>query len=294
MTNEMAKQSAFEIVTFDQLERFAKMLAASDFAPKDYRGKPENVVIALQMGHELGLKPMQAIQNIAVVNGRPMVWGDAALALVRRHPECKGVREWPEGTFKNGDGIAHCEVKRGDEIITRSFSVKQATQAGLIGRPTWTQYPERMLQLRARGYALRDSFPDVLKGIYIEGELDGIEEVEYKTIKPSDEPRLGVEAVKHQISRKKETIEAVSVASVVNEKKTTDQELQNESSFIQEFVQENAPKFVFQEIKFQMESANDMESLAIAADAARSLKPEERKSLESIYKAKRLELSPKN
>ena len=65
--------------------RLADMLAGSELVPKDFRGKPANVLVAVQWGVELGLQPMQALQNIAVINGRPSLWGDAVWALVKSH-----------------------------------------------------------------------------------------------------------------------------------------------------------------------------------------------------------------
>jgi hypothetical protein len=38
---------------------------------KDYGGQPEDIMVALQLGSEVGLRPMEALQNIAVINGRP-------------------------------------------------------------------------------------------------------------------------------------------------------------------------------------------------------------------------------
>ena len=145
---------------------FGKILANSEFAPKDFRGKPESCLLAIQHGAEIGLGPMQAIQSIAVINGRPAVWGDAALALVMANPVCEYIRETIEG---DGDkAVAICETKRRGYPASRSvrFSVEDAKKAGLWGKAgPWTQYPRRMLQLRARGFALRDAFPDVLKGL---------------------------------------------------------------------------------------------------------------------------------
>ena len=145
---------------------FGKILANSEFAPKDFRGKPESCLLAIQHGAEIGLGPMQAIQSIAVINGRPAVWGDAALALVMASPVCEYVRESIEG---DGDAaVAVCETKRRGypKPATVRFSVADAKKAGLWGKAgPWTQYPRRMLQLRARGFALRDAFPDVLKGL---------------------------------------------------------------------------------------------------------------------------------
>jgi hypothetical protein len=50
------------LATFDDAFRFAKMVASSDFAPKDFRGKPESCLLAIQHGSEVGLSPMQSLQ----------------------------------------------------------------------------------------------------------------------------------------------------------------------------------------------------------------------------------------
>lgn len=167
MTNEIQKFN-FQPESFDQALRLCDMIANSDLAPKDYKGKPGNVLIAMQLGMEIGLKPMQAIQNIAVINGRPTVWGDAMLALVQASHLCEYIKE----TIK--DGKAYCAVKRvGQDEHIATFSMDDAKKAGLIGKPgPWSQYPERMLQMRARGFALRDKFSDVLKGIVMREEVE--------------------------------------------------------------------------------------------------------------------------
>ena len=154
------------LATFDDAFRFAKMVAASDFAPKDFRGKPESCLLAIQHGSEVGLSPMQSLQSIACINGRPSVWGDAALALVMGSPVCEYVRETVDG---DGDSmVATCEAKRRgyDKPTVVRFSVADAKKAGLWGKQgPWVQYSRRMMQMRARGFALRDTFPDILRGL---------------------------------------------------------------------------------------------------------------------------------
>jgi hypothetical protein len=153
--------------TFEQAITFANLLAESDLVPKDFKGKPGNCLIAMQWGAELGLKSLQALQNLAIINGRPALWGDAVIALVRSSPACEYIVE-----DDNGD-TATCRVKRrGEPEQTRSFSMADAKTAGLIGKQgTWTQYPKRMRQMRARAFALRDVFPDVLRGLPVAEEL---------------------------------------------------------------------------------------------------------------------------
>jgi hypothetical protein len=154
---------------FDEAWRMASAIARSDLAPKDFRDKPENCFIAMQMGAEVGLPPMAALQNIAVVNGRPSLWGDSALAIVMVHPAYESHREFFEGT---GDSkIAVCQVKRrGHELHTVKFSVADAKKADLWSKDIWKKYPDRMLQMRARGWALRDKFADAFRGLSIAEE----------------------------------------------------------------------------------------------------------------------------
>ena len=145
--------------------QLAEMLAGSTLVPKDYQRNPSNIMVAIIWGSEIGLAPLQALQNVSVINGRPSIWGDAALALVRGHPACVSVREGVDG---EGDArTGWCEVtRRGEEPQRRTFSVDDAKKAGLWGKQgPWQQYPARMLQLRARGFALRDVFPDALRGV---------------------------------------------------------------------------------------------------------------------------------
>ena len=153
--------------TFEQAMKFSQMLAESDLVPKDFRGKPGNCLIAMQWGSELGLKPLQALSNIAVVNGRAALWGDAVIALVRSSPLCEYVQESDDGY------TATCRAKRrGEPEHVVTFSMDDAKAAGLAGKQgPWAQYPKRMRQMRARAFALRDVFPDVLRGMPVAEEV---------------------------------------------------------------------------------------------------------------------------
>jgi hypothetical protein len=162
-------KTSLEPTTLQEAMSFAKMLADSTLVPRDFQGKPANVLVALQWGREVGLGPLQALQNIAVINGRPSIWGDSAMALVRAHPDCASIQEGVDGEGEARHGW--CEVtRRGEQPQRRTFAVSDAKRAGLWGKSgPWTQYPDRMLQMRARGFAIRDVFPDALRGL-ITGE----------------------------------------------------------------------------------------------------------------------------
>lgn len=149
--------------SLDEALRFADMLSKSSMVPKDYQGNPANCVIAMQWGMEIGLQPLQAMQNIAVINGRPAIWGDAMLALVRGSGLLEYIKEDP-----TADGCTCTVKRRGEEEVIREFTVEDAKKAGLYGKQgPWQTAPKRMMQMRARAFALRDVFTDVLRGIHI-------------------------------------------------------------------------------------------------------------------------------
>lgn len=163
---QLTTNRGFAPTTLTEAMTFSDMLASSAMVPKQYQGKPQDILVCVQWGMEMGLAPMQALQNIAVINGKPSVYGDAAMALVQASPVCEDVEEYfeHEGT---PNPVAVCVAKRkGRNPVTSRFSVEDAKRAGLWGKQgPWSAYPKRMMQMRARGFALRDAFPDVLKGM---------------------------------------------------------------------------------------------------------------------------------
>ena len=201
MTTALTEQKpSFSLTpqSLDEAMKFAEMLSKSSIVPKDYQGNAGNVLAAVQWGMEIGLQPLQAMQNIAVINGRPSIWGDAMLAIVRGSGLLEYIEEEPT------DEGCTCTIKRkGEEPVTRSFTVQDAKKAGLAGKTgPWQQYQKRMLQMRARAYALRDVFPDVLRGVSIAEEVRDM-----KNMGPADvvEATTKTELVKNRIAAKKTT-----------------------------------------------------------------------------------------
>jgi hypothetical protein len=164
--------------SIEEVFRLAQAVAKSGLAPNTMK-TPEALTVAIMHGLEIGLPPMAAIQNIAVVNGKPTIWGSAIPALL-----------WSRG-FKldessEGDS-ATCTVTRPDgHKVTRTFCEADARKAGLWGKAgPWTQYPSRMLQMRARGLAARDGAADALSGLYIAEELQDAEPIDITPRKSS-------------------------------------------------------------------------------------------------------------
>ena len=172
--NDLAITNNFSLTPKDLNEamQFSKMICESSFCPAAFKGKEGDVLVAVQMGGEIGLQPMQALQNIAVINGRPCVWGDALPALAKAHPSFVSMDE----SFDELTMTATCKVKRkGEPEQTVIFSKADAETAKLWGKQgPWQTYPKRMLAMRARGWAIRNVFPDALKGIQVAEEVQDI------------------------------------------------------------------------------------------------------------------------
>lgn len=172
--------------TLDEAMKYADIIAKSDIVPKDYKNNAGNVLVAVQMGAELGLPPLQALQNIAVINGRPSVWGDSLIAIARAHPACEFINE----SFDDSKMTATCKVKRrGEPEQSRTFSKADAETAGLWNKQgPWKTNPKRMLQMRARGFAIRDVFADALRGLAMVEETRDYEERDVTPREPEKAP----------------------------------------------------------------------------------------------------------
>lgn len=165
--------------SLSEAQEYATIFASSGLCPERFRGKPNDVLIVIQTGKEMGLSATQSLRCLYVVNGMPAVYGDGLLALVRTHKLCEDIKEWFEGEMSKGTLTAFCTVKRkGCTPSTASFSIEDAKRAGLWQtKDNWKKYPQRMLMWRARGYAGKDAVPEAFFNLLTEDELDNLNNV---------------------------------------------------------------------------------------------------------------------
>lgn len=148
----------------------------------DHKGTVARVALGIMKGMEIGLAPVTAISTIMIINNRTSVWGDGAMALIQNSGKMEWWKDWSEGDWakgKEGGYVHYFSCKRvGDpEIIERQFGFVDADRASLIGKlgPWSGGYGPRMCFNRARAWALRDKFPDVLSGLGIVEEVRDFE-----------------------------------------------------------------------------------------------------------------------
>ena len=151
---------------FSELDAFCQRITRSGMVPQAYKNKPEDAAIAVMWGSELGLPPLQSLNAIAVINGRPAIWGDALPGLALSKGHILDIQESFEGKEDTDAFTAVCVVTRpSGSLVTQRFSVADAKKAGLWGKQgPWQQYSRRMLQLRARSWAIRDAAPHLTFG----------------------------------------------------------------------------------------------------------------------------------
>lgn len=165
-----------KLTSIDEMFRFAMAVSKSGIAPRGLQ-KPEQILVAIEYGAELGLRPMQSLATVMVVNGRATLYGDGMLAVAQASGLLLDINETLEGTPANLDKMAAtCVVKRqGRPTPSRcTFTWADAKQAGLTGSDTYKKFPGRMLKARARAFALRDAFPDVLCGVMSTDEAEDL------------------------------------------------------------------------------------------------------------------------
>lgn len=154
-TNSTANATPGAIVlasSMKEVETLAGRIAKSELVPLAYRNKPDDIFVAMLMGNEVGIGPMQAIQNIDVIEGRPQARARLKKVLALRNPNCEYFRCVETSTAK-----ATFETKRkNDPEPTRlTYTIEEANAAGLTRKPNWMKNPAAMLRARCEG-ALAD------------------------------------------------------------------------------------------------------------------------------------------
>lgn len=171
------------VTGIDELMRLSEILFKGRGSMMPNVDRPEKVFAIVMAGMEIGLSPNQSLDSIMMSQtGRLTIWGDGALALVKASGLLESIEERREGSGEDRCGV--CVVKRfGEEPREFRFSIADKIKAGLgldkQGNPApaspWAKWEDRMLTMRPRTFALRDVFPDVLRGLQIREEVDDYE-----------------------------------------------------------------------------------------------------------------------
>lgn len=177
--------------TVEEAARMAQAVIVGNLAPSSYGNDPTKIMLGIMSALEAGLPPLYGLRQIAIINGRPTIWGDGAVALVQSKnliasmvtewigtkPTDKDLSKWPD------DYGCRVTIKRRHQEgeYVGEFTVAKAKAAKLwlnAKKVPWIEHPERMLFNRARAWPLRDGFADALGGIAIREEVEDMMDAE--------------------------------------------------------------------------------------------------------------------
>ena len=150
--------------------QYAETLSKAGMLPAAYRNNPGNVLWAIEYGAALGVPPVVAIGLVHVIDGKPVASAALISSLVRKG----GHRLRVTGSAQE----ATAEITRSDDpefAFTFTFTLADAKKAGIDRNPTWSRYPQAMLQARAITACARMACPEVLSGLLYTPEELGAE-----------------------------------------------------------------------------------------------------------------------
>lgn len=224
-------------MTFEQKLVYCKQLAPADLLPKSYRDKPGNVLLAVEFGESLGLAPVQAIQQLHVIEGQPTCKPSLMVSLVRRAGHTFRISVvYDEKDKAKTNPTAIAQIWRSDDPkfeYRSEWTLARAATAGLSGRDMWKKYPQAMLKARATSEVCRDACPEALCGVLYTPEELGAEVVtedgdvvtvgrasKMKDIKPDSVTVVQAEPVKVEAVEAEPVEEAQVIEAPVASSKT--------------------------------------------------------------------------
>lgn len=140
--------------------QLADSLCRTQFVPENFRGKQGDTAAAIMMGKSLGMDPLNALQNLFVVRGRPGMYARTMHSLVLRagHEVYRAAATEQAVTVR---------ARRRGESQWQEFTwtMDRAKKAGYVGNQKYQTDPMGMLSAKALAEACRTIAPDVLTGI---------------------------------------------------------------------------------------------------------------------------------
>lgn len=146
---------------------------------------PQQALIIMAQGKELGIPSTVALRQIVVVQGKPTCSAELMMALVHRTYGQSAIR-----VFKTDNESCTVQYRQAgwDGVSEYTFSMEDAKRANLLKNPTWNQYPAAMLRARAISATVRFAFPECISGLYSPGEVGGAVEIVDGEVVPVDGP----------------------------------------------------------------------------------------------------------
>ena len=165
---------------FSKALQMAKILASSSMVPDQYRGEKgiPNAIVAMEMGHRMGISPFMVMQNLSVIKGHPS-WSSAFLiALINSSGRFDPLKFDISGTGDGRGCVAWTTLKlTGERLEGPRIDIAMAKAEGWYGRDgsKWKTMPEVMLRYRSASFFSRLHAYDLTCGLYTMDEVIDID-----------------------------------------------------------------------------------------------------------------------
>lgn len=183
MANEIQKAVEEQNDVISLQKRQLAALVEGGFIPKGC--SKEEAFARVVAGASMGMKPIQAINGIAMINGKPTLHSDSIPCTVMASGLVNGMKYKFTGEGETLACTFYVRRKGIEEYQEWTYSMEDAKKAGLLSNPVWQKHTKKMLFNRARTWCFRNTFPDVIGNVYTPEE---IEDVDFEEIKKDQKP----------------------------------------------------------------------------------------------------------
>lgn len=172
MSTELAITNPVAAMSISEKQQYAELLAQASLLPKQYQRNPANVLLAMELGQSLSIPPIQAINEVHVIEGKPSASANLIGGLVRRAGHVLRIRVDRDAMQATAQIIRNDDP---DYTFEVTWTMDDAKRAGSTGKDNWKKYPIAMLKARAITEVAREACPEALMGIaYTPDELGAV------------------------------------------------------------------------------------------------------------------------
>lgn len=157
------------IQSFEDAQRMAKVFVNSSLVPQQFKGDLGSCLIALNMANRMKADPLQVMQNIYIVHGKPSFSSSYLIACFNQCGRYSAIRykfEGEKGTDTWGCKAVATELATGEILEGVTVTMAMAKAEGWYNKAggKWKTMPELMMRYRAATFLIRSVTPEIALG----------------------------------------------------------------------------------------------------------------------------------
>lgn len=221
MSTALATKAEDAVGIYESTESYANAwkiainLSKSQLVPKNFQGRPEDCIIALDLAQRMKASPFAILQNMYIVQSKPSFSAQFLIACINQSKRFSPLmfKEIGEKGTPSWGCVCYAKTKDGEVVQSPEVTMAMAQAEGWVSKPgsKWKTMPELMLHYRTATMFARLYAPDIVMGMITTDEAEDIAaSEEYKK-----------EKSKHSLS---DSVASVAEEAVSNEPEKTDEE----------------------------------------------------------------------